>query len=151
MLQSFACSCFQPVCVSMLGQVDKWGKNNNMSLFPLAGLRGKELAATCCGVCRSPFPRCDTGSYSPRCAGLRGEELAVAREVKFQLGSTLRGLGTSNLGEACSDYQVGKTGAANAACAYSGAWLALLFCIGCREEVGVGCALCGAAPVQAGG
>jgi len=40
--------------------------------------------------------------------GLRGEELAVAREVKFQLGSTLRGLGTSNLGEACSDYQVGK-------------------------------------------
>lgn len=29
----------------------------------------------------------------------------MAREVKFQLGSTLRGLGTSKLGDACTDYQ----------------------------------------------
>lgn len=29
----------------------------------------------------------------------------MAREVKFQLGSTLRGLGTSKMGDACTDYQ----------------------------------------------
>ena len=50
---------------------------------------------------------------SPAClpeklpAGLRGEELAAAREVKYQLSSGLRGLGTANLGELCGGYQVG--------------------------------------------
>lgn len=39
-------------------------------------------------------------------AGLRGEELAAAREVKFQLSSALRGLGTANVAQLCAEYQV---------------------------------------------
>lgn len=43
----------------------------------------------------------------PASAGLRGEELAAAREVRFQLSSALRGLGTANVAQLCGDYQVG--------------------------------------------
>ena len=31
----------------------------------------------------------------------------MAREVKYQLSSTLRGLGTANLAQLCGGYQVG--------------------------------------------
>ncbi|KAI3425156.1 hypothetical protein D9Q98_008927 [Chlorella vulgaris] len=37
--------------------------------------------------------------------GIHGEELSVMREVRYQLNSSLRGLGTSGLGQRCGEYQ----------------------------------------------
>ena len=52
-----------------------------------------------------------------RCAGLRREEAELARNVRYHLQSTLRGLGAQYLEPRCMQYQVGAGGTARRASA----------------------------------
>ena len=79
-------------------------------------------------ACPQP-PACAPSQHTR--AGLRGEELAVAREVKFQLGSTLSGLGTANLGALFDGYQVRE------GCPCEG----LTWCMSRRKSRGAGLAV----------
>ena len=76
---------------TVLFRLPHWGSACLYACLPHASLPARPPCATLL-------------SYLP--AGLRGEELAAAREVKYQLNSGLRGLGTANLGQICGGYQV---------------------------------------------
>lgn len=75
---------------------------------------GRHVACTQPSRQRCPCPNPLAGPRSllpfPATAGLRREEAAVLREVKFHLGSTLRGLATGGLDELCANYEVGARG-----------------------------------------